>query len=147
MKSITGNFRRVPPSFNSEKTNIPLGWTVISHRLMPNKSDRRIAHGKWFQLKSSQGATYRVLRFSANLKGTPDTDADVVLDWPAWLELNGFSDNLPESLEIKISKARWWQLPYLAAAHPDPATRLSGILGIVSAILGIMSLFLAFMPF
>ena len=141
---MKGKFNRVAPAAFAEKTGIPLGWMVISHRWMPDKFDRRRSHGKWFRIKSEHGTSYRVLRFSVNLKGSPpDTPGDLVVDWPAWLELNGYVDDLNGPLQLEISKANWWQLPQLAASHPDPAMRLSSMLGFVSVVLGVLSIILA----
>ena len=141
---MKGTFNRVAPATFAEKTGIPLGWMVISHRWMPDKSERRRAHGKWFRLKSAHGTSYRVLRFSANLTGSPpENPGDLVVDWPAWLELNGYADDVSGPLQLEITKASFWQLPQLAASHPDPAMRLSSMLGFVSVVLGILSIVLA----
>lgn len=141
---MKGTFNRIAPAAFAEKTGIPLGWMVISHRWMPEKSERRRAHGKWFRLKSAHGTTYRVLRFSANLPGpSANSSGDLVVDWPAWLELNGYADDVTGPLEVEITKARFWRLPQLAASHPDPSTRLSSILGLVSVLLGLLSIVLA----
>lgn len=141
---MKGKFTRIAPAAFAEKTGIPLGWMVISHRWMPDKSERRRAHGKWFRLKSEHGTSFRVLRFSANLSGSPSGDpGQLVLDWPAWLELNGYADDVSGPLELEISKASLWQLPQLAASHPDPAMRLSSMLGFVSVVLGVLSIILA----
>lgn len=142
---MQGTFKRVSPAAFAEQVGIPMGWMVISHRWMPNKPDRRRAHGKWYRVKSGQGVCYRVLRFSAKLSGAPSgITGDLVIDWPAWLELCGYADDVSGSLQLEFSKARWWQLISLAASHPDPAIRLSSILGIVSVFLGILSILLAF---
>lgn len=141
---MKGVFTRMAPAAFAEKTGIPLGWMVISHRCMPDKSERRRAHGNWFQVKSAHGTTFRVLRFSANLAGSPpNTPGDLVLDWPAWLELSGYANDVPDSLSLEITKAKLWQLPWLAAAHPDPSMRLSSTLGLISVVLGILSIVLA----
>lgn len=142
---MKGTFNRVSPAAFAERIGIPLGWMVISHRWMPDKSERRHAHGKWYRLKSNYGTSYRVLRFSANLAGAPpETIGQLVLDWPAWLELNGYADDMSSQLQLEITKARFWQLPQLAASHPDPAMRLSSVLGFVSVVLGVLSIVLAF---
>lgn len=141
---MKGTFNRIAPAAFAERIGIPLGWMVISHRWMPDKSERRRAHGKWYRLKSEHGTSYRVLRFSPNLPGAPpDTIGNLVVDWPAWLELNGYSDDVSGSLQLEITKAHLWQLPQLAASHPDPAIRLSSMLGFVSVILGVLSIVLA----
>lgn len=140
---MKGTFKRVSPAA-FDHINLPLGWTVISHRWMPDKSARRHAHGKWFRLKSDFGISYRVLRFSPNLPGSPANGiGDLVLDWPAWLELNGYADDVSGELELEITKARAWQIIQLATSHPDPAMRLSSALGLISVVLGILSIALA----
>ena len=142
---MRGTFKRVSPTACAERISIPIGWMVISHRWMPEKPERRRAHGKWYRIKSNHGTSYRVLRFSPNLAGAPShTTGDLVLDWPAWLELNGYADDVADSLQLEITKARLWQLPQVAASHPDPATRLASMLGLVSVALGILSIVLAF---
>lgn len=141
---MKGMFSRMSPARFAESIGIPLGWMVISWRWMPDLAQRRRAHGKWFRIKSKHGVVYRVLRFSTKLSGSPpDTPGEVVIDWPAWLELSGYAEKMPDSLELEFEKADIWHLPQLAASHPDPATRLSGILGLVSVFLGSLSIVLA----
>ncbi len=67
----------------------------------------------------------------------------MVIDWPAWLHLSGYADNVDESLVLEFSKARLWHLPKLAVSHPDPVVRLSGALGLLSFVLGVVSVVLA----
>lgn len=135
-------FRRVSPAIFAEKIGIPLGWCVISHRYMPDRSERRNAHGRWFKLSTDKGCAYRVLRFSANLDGAVGKEGVLVLDWPGWLDLNGRTENLEETLEVTITKARWCQYPALAVAHPDPAIRWGSWMAIISLGLGLLSIFL-----
>ena len=98
---MKGSFKRMSPAKFAESIGIPLGWMVISHRWMPDKSERRRAHGKWYRIKSQGGVSYRVLRFSANLTGAPpDNTGDIVLDWPAWLELNNYAEDLSDILNF-----------------------------------------------
>ena len=141
---MKGTFSRVAPADFAEKIGIPMGWMVISHRWIPEKVKRRLAHGRWFRLKSTYGEVFRVLRFSASLPGGPSNGTgELVIDWAAWLELYGFAEDVKNPLELEISQARWWQLPKLAASHPDPAFRLSSILALVSVGLGALSILLA----
>lgn len=65
-----------------------------------------------------------------------------MLDWPGWLELNGFAENVDDSLELKIEPASWWVYPKCALAHPDPTHRLAAELALVSVALGAISLVL-----
>ncbi|HBQ8682557.1 hypothetical protein [Pseudomonas aeruginosa] len=139
---MKGRFERVSPAAFADKIGIPLGWFVISHRWMPEKKQRRESHGKWFKLSTSSGVVYRVLRFSANLRGAPGSTGDIVLDWPAWLDLFAREENVDGPIEITITPAKWWEYPRLAISHPDPAVRLAGWISIVSLILGALSVVL-----
>lgn len=142
---MRASFRQVPPTAIGDKTNLPMGWMVVSSRWMPNKAERRHAHGKWYRVKSTDGKCFRVLRFSPNLTGSPDQESgDIVIDWAAWLQLNGYAEELPRSADLQLTRARWWQIGGLAAAHPDPAIRLSSMLGLLSVVLGALSIALAF---
>ena len=142
---MKGIFNRMPPAKFPDSSGVPLGWIVVSWRWMPDKTERRHAHGKWFRIKSKHGVVYRVLRFSGSLRGAPPENlGDIVIDWPAWLELNGYSDNPSGPLTLEFEKAGILHLPQLAASHPDPNARLSGILGMVSVLLGLLSIVLTF---
>lgn len=140
---MKGTFSRISPAAFSERTGIPDAWFVISWRWMPEKSDRRRQHGKWYRIKSTNSTVYRVLRFSTHLPGSESQEVgDIVLDWPGWLELNGFAENVDDSLELKIEPASWWVYPKCALAHPDPTHRLAAELALVSVALGAISLVL-----
>jgi hypothetical protein len=142
---MNGNFTRVSPAKFAEKIGIPQGWFVISHRWMPDKKARRLSHGKWFKIESANGYVFRILRFSVNLEGTPATETgQIVLDWPAWLELWDYAEDVSNELELTISKVSWWQYPRMALAHPDPTHKLAGALGLLSVVLGLLSIVISF---
>lgn len=142
--SINGMFNRLSPTKFAEKASIPLGWMVISSRCVSSKSERRRTHGKWFRIESAHGTSYRVLRFSPNLAApAADHPGKLVLDWPAWLELNGYADDVSTPLQLTITKASLWHLPQVAASHPDPTVRISSELALISVVLGILSIILA----
>lgn len=144
---MKGIFRQVSPAVLGEKASLPMGWMVVSSRWVESRLERRRAHARWYRVKSAEGECFRVLRFSPNLKGSAhQSSGDLVIDWAAWLQLNGYPEDVPETADLEISRARWWQLGRLAAAHPDPAIRLSSILGLVSVVLGLLSLTLAVAP-
>lgn len=127
-----------------EKSGLPLGWVAVSWRLIPSKKQRRHSHGKWYRLKTSNGTTYRVLRFGGNLAGSENAGQwDMVIDWPAWLELSGHAEDIPDALEIELSRTSLWRSPQLAFSHPDPTIRLASGLGLLSFALGLLSLVLA----
>ena len=137
---MKGTFKRVSPAAFAENVGIPAGWFVISHRWMSVKKERRLQHGKWFKLSTNAASVYRILRFSPNLAGAPDKPGEIVLDWPAWLDLFGRAENVDGTLQITITAARWWEYPKLAISHPDPAVRLSGYLALLSFCLGVISI-------
>lgn len=141
---MKGNFTRVTPATFAEKVGIPAGWIVISYRWMPKKLDRRLAHGRWFKIKSGEGEVFRILRFSVNLEGSPASGSgQLVIDWPGWLDLLDHAEDTDGPIELEFSEGRWWQYPRLAISHPDPTIRLSGMLGLLSVALGILSVVLA----
>jgi hypothetical protein len=144
---VKGTFSRMSPAAFAQKVGIPPGWCVIAYRWVPTKVERRRATGHWFKLVSSGGSTYRILRFSANLKGGPDSPiSDIVLDWSAWLELNGYADDLNKPVELKITRPRWWEMHRLADEHPDPIYRMAARLAVLSVVLGTVSLVLTVLP-
>lgn len=139
---IRGTFARLSPAAFAEKLGIPLGWFVISHRWMAERQTRRLLHGKWFKISSATGSVYRVLRFSANLAGTPGKAGEIVIDYDAWLDLFGRVENVGGPLELEIRRARWWESLRLATSHPDPAFRLASWIAVLSLVLGLISLVL-----
>lgn len=73
---------------------------------------------------------------------TVGNPAEIVLDWPAWLDLHGRAEDVDRPLEIDIAAARWWEYPRLAISHPDPTVRLAGAISILSFALGVVSVIL-----
>ena len=140
---MKGTFsRRTPASFAS-KVGIPAGWFVVSWRWMPEKAERRRAHGRWYKIKSAHGEVHRILRFSGNLKAdAAKSEGTIIIDWPAWLELHGYADDAKEPLTLEIERASPWRFWALVSAHPDPTYRLAAKLGLASVILGLLSLVL-----
>jgi hypothetical protein len=111
---------------------------------MPDKAQRRRSHGSWFKIESDRGTVFRILRFSVQLKGSPAIGSgQLVIDWPAWLQLHGYEDQVDSPLELKFTRVGWWAFPILAVSHPDPTIRLSGALGVLSFGLGAVSVVLA----
>src|SRR5450432_1713550 len=103
-------FTRTSPAAFAEKVGIPAGWFVISHRWMPLKPDRRKAHGHWYKIVSRHGTIFRILRFSTNLEGSAETKrGQIVVDWPGWLELWGYADNVDLPAELEITRASRWR--------------------------------------
>lgn len=148
MGQVRGSFTRRSPSSFAENVGIPVGWFVISWRMVPEKGARRKLHGRLFKISCGDRKVYRILRFSTHLRGSRGpTNGEVVIDWPAWLELSDFAEESRDDLELLIEPAPRWHLWRLAFSHPDPAYRLAAILGLVSVGLGFLSLFLAFAAF
>jgi len=141
---MRGVFERVSPATFAQKVGIPAGWFIVSHRCLPDKKTRRKAHGRWFRIKSSSGVIYRILRFSPNLRSPGKKDGEIVLDWVGWLDLNDRDEEVSTPLDLEISEVPMWCLPFMVRAHPDPSYRLAGTLGLVSVVLGVLSVLFAF---
>ena len=145
MKKIIANFSRLSPGTSRVKLNVIPGWFVISHRFIETKSDRRKSHGQWFKITSGDISIFRIMQFSANLSGSINEESGkIVLDWSGWLALSNFNDVTPDTIELEITKAKWYHLPYLMTAHPDPSMKLAGKIALFSLMLGIFSIIQAF---
>lgn len=137
--------KKINPPELSDKIEVPPGWFVISHRWMEDKQKRRLNHGRAFKIKTKAGkCVYRILRFSPNLKGSSaEKTGEIVLDWPAWLKLCDYDENVPDELDLTIEKFAWWDYPKMVQAHPDPIYRLALLLGLLSVVLAVLSIALA----
>lgn len=138
---MRATFTRISPAKFAESVGIPAGWFVVSHKIMPAKGERRLAHGAWYCIKGPGGSVYRILRFSPNLRWENPT-SEIVIDWQGWLDLNGRAEDVTGPAELEILNVRWWKTPVLAVAHPDPAVRMAGVLGLISIGLGVLSVVL-----
>lgn len=132
--------RKAPPEFEGGN-GIPVGWACLSFRWVSEKQDRRRLYGQWVRIQSDYGKCYRILRFSASLKGTPaSNEGEIVVDWSAWLRLSGYDDNsATQPLNLKITKAKWFEIPFVGFFHPDPSYRLSIALAYLALLLGLIS--------
>lgn len=120
------------------------GWFSIPYRCVPNKKDRRFSTGRWFKLTSKDGSIYRVLRFSSTSFDEESQECDLVLDYDGWLKLCGYAEKIPERIEtLLIRQCHLWERVFCVIGHPDPAYQLSGWLGIISVILGLLGVALA----
>lgn len=138
---MKGIFSRRSPASFAEKAGIPPGWFVISWAWMSDKRSRRRSHGRWFKISSGGRSVYRVLRFSGRLRAdTKVREGTIVIDYPAWLELNDYANNLDGPLNLTIEPVPRWRFWTMATSHPDPIYRLAGSLGLVSLGLGFLSL-------
>jgi hypothetical protein len=142
-----GIFTRISPHAFSTRAEFPAGWFAVSWRWIAECCHRRRGHGKWCKITSEHGSIYRVLRFSAELPGSPLAGTgEIVLDWDGWLYLHGRADDVDKPLELTVSAARWWAFPQFALAHPDPTIRLAGLLALLSVALGLLSIVLTVLP-
>ena len=141
--SFSGKFERTSPASFTEKVGIPLGWIVVHYGHIPNKADRRKAHGEWFELKSDRATIYRMLRFSPQVhKGGKGRSAKIVIDWIGWIDLHARDEEVAGDINLTIKRVPRWKRPWAYLKHPDPAVRLSGWLGWASVILGLIALLL-----
>jgi hypothetical protein len=136
---VKSKFQRKSPAEFAEKTGVPVGWFVLPFPMIEEKEQRRKLHGKWCRLASEKGAVYRVIRFSPRLK-SKSTTPEIVLDWVAWLELNGRDENVQDPIEISITKANPLQILFAAVHHPEPGYRIASWLALVSVGMGVVSL-------
>jgi hypothetical protein len=141
---MKATFTRRSPAYFASKVGIPAGWFVVSWVWMPDKAQRRRAHGHWYKIKSENGEVLRILRFSGRLKAdSARSEGAIVIDWPAWLKLHGYADDANKKpLILEIERASLWRFWALANAHPDPTYRLAAKLGLASVALGLLSLVL-----
>ncbi len=134
-------------SSSEGKAEITPGWFAVTWRLIPDKSTRRKAHGKWHKISNTENgkSEYRILRFKPTLKGS-DTkeDYEIAIDWQAWVKLNDYSGDEKKTLNLKIKEIPRWQYLFMANKHPDPVYRVAGSLGLISLLLGIISLIISF---
>lgn len=88
-----------------------------------------------------------MLRYDPNLKRDAESKTgEIELDWSAWLTLSDFAENTPKRMELEISPVRWWMLPQVMIAHPDPVQRLALRVSAVAFVLGVVGLVLGLVP-
>jgi hypothetical protein len=141
---IRGRFDRESPAKFAEKVGIPLGWFVISYRHIPSKTERRIAHGRWYRISCSGISIYRILRFSPNLTFAKEGASELVIDWVGWLDLHNRAEEVDGPLDLEIEPVPTLFVPFMVVMHPDSTYRIMGWLGIISVILGMVSIIVAF---
>jgi len=116
------------------------GWFSISHRLVENKYRRRPLYGNWFCKKANGKTIYRQLKFNPTLKSN-DGQEQIALDWLGSIKLNNFnSENETSPIKYEIHQANRLESIYANIYHPDQGLRAAYKLGIVSLILGLISL-------
>jgi hypothetical protein len=143
MKPIIEN---TPVRFNKSALNgeavLSAGYFAFSWRIFPAEDERRRQNGKWFKISSATGTIFRVLQFSSNLRYGENWDPEILLDYSGWMKLNSNSSDLGVPIKLTVWRARWYQFPWLAVAHPDPSQRLANCVALLSLALGALSLVL-----
>jgi len=125
------------------KSDKELGWFSISHNLVENKKYRRILYGKWFCINANGNYIYRLLEFNPTLKSI-NGEEEFEIDWLGFIKLNDFNPELElTSFEYEIRLARWYEIIYANLNHPNHIARAAYKLGLVSLILGLVSLLIA----
>ena len=143
MEKITRDFVRRPLGKLNEHDSLPLGWFAISYRFEEEMKERRKIHGKWCEISSKDGSIFRAVRFAGELKSASERPSEIILDFPGWLVLSDYERNVDKEVELTIRRARWYQYPKFAISHPDPSYKLASWIGLVSLVLGVLSLVLA----
>lgn len=124
--------------------HLPAGWCAVSYRFVEDISQRRRSRNHWYRLRSDYGTIYRVLRFAANLRcGIAGEPSTIAVDYQGWWELQGLKVPEFETLRIGITRAGPVGLLIATWQHPDPNQRMAARLGILSVLLGALSLVLA----
>ncbi len=133
-----GTFKRTSPAKFADRVELPAGWTVLRHDHLPEKLQRRATHGKWVAIESGQNRIFRILRYSVNLP-----KRDIVLDWAGWIDLQGRNAKIYNSIPLKIRSPKILEYPIIPFRHVDPGYRMSAWLGLLSVVLGSLSLILS----
>lgn len=119
-----------------------VGWMILpSHHF--KSEEMRAAYGKWYRVRSHSGLTfYRQISFSPTLKKN-----EILVDRFV-INQTDFQERVNDRVQIlKIRRARGWEILQAWVQHPDAGIRASTFLGLLGAILGILSLLLAIMGF
>lgn len=147
MAKINGKFVRMLPK-QWEGDELPLGWFVLSYRWVQQTKARRVAHGGCYRITSKYGSVYRILRFDIDLRyNNAQKVGDMVIDWPAWLELCDRAERVPDDLELTIKPVRGLAFLRFALKHPDPAYRLASNIAVFSLGLGLISFTAGILPY
>lgn len=103
------------------------GWFALSPDQF--EGDPARSHGRWFRLASGNAAVYRALQLSDALPGD-----GIALDWLAHHALEDGragtgTQGLP--LRVRIRPARFYEYPSCLLRHPNPSTRLGGLVALL----------------
>jgi hypothetical protein len=141
--------------------SIEAEWFAVSHRIIDRQFERdgfekqivkdkakvfrRNYRGKWFKISSDKGAIYRLLKFNPNLK-LVDDKSEMAIDWQGFIELSDFATDLPESLNLELKPANFFETIIANMKHPDAGVRaaykLSLFLGLLSLVISLVQLFI-----
>ncbi len=138
--TISGTFTRTT---SSPEKKCESGWFALSHYLVPVKRDRRTARNVWYRIASVDSQNdvqciYRVLRFDPTLiAGSQEQDkpAEIDVDYQGWIELSGFAEKKPKTLQLLITRATAIGIVRGMLHHPDPSIRVASWLAAISVIL------------
>jgi hypothetical protein len=140
---IVANFTRHIYNNETNKNQLELGWFSISHHFIVNKIERRKSYGKWFKIKSNKTKIYRQLKFDPTLKALGD-NPEIILDWDGFIKLHDFDiDSNSKEIKCSIERANLFEIILANIKHPDQGLSAAFILGIISLLIGILSLFLS----
>jgi len=145
----------------SRKEYIEDAWFAVSHKIINRqlkndgyieldienkaKKIRRKSHGKWFKISNGNYAIYRLIKFNPHLK-CGDEKSDIAIDWQGFIELSDYASDTPESLNLELKPANFFENIIANMKHPDVAIRtayrLSLILGLLSLLVSVVQFFL-----
>lgn len=134
------DFKKYRGSDGGLRTDV--GWMILpSHHF--KSEEMRVAYGKWYRVRSVSGLTFnRQISFSPTLK-----KSEVLVDRFVFNQIDHEQRANDGIQTLEIRRARGWEILQAWVQHPDAGIRASTVLGLLGAILGILSLFLAIMGF
>lgn len=134
---------------------LPLGSFSIPWRAFHDESDkdksksqRLSLTGKWCKITpiGKGQSIFRIIRFSSH--GERDGNWKMSVDYDGWLALGNRSiEEKPNPKVVSISQCSGFNLLFSVFHHPDPLHKTAARLGVLSLVLGIISVILAILAY
>jgi hypothetical protein len=148
VKRIEKEFERLSKR-KSDERSLPLPSFAVSTSFFDDKSDTRRLRGRWCRIERVDNPSrhiYRTFSFDPSLKGTggdADNPSQIVLDWDGWTELLEDEEKSGLCLHLGVTIADWTELFDCLWRHPDPTSRASFKIALVSLLCGVLALLIS----
>ena len=148
VKEIEKEFERLSKRHSDERP-LPLPSFAMSTSFISDKARPRRLRGKWCRIERADNPgrhIYRTLSFDPSLKGTggsADSPSQIVLDWDGWSVLLDDGQPSDNRLGLAIKLADWTEWFDCLWLHPDPTSRASFKLALVSLFCGVAALLIS----